>query len=127
MSRGPLLKGVNMAKDWRDKRVDYEWAIESTDEEGDIHDVDHSDTFPFDVLDEEPTCDERWKGKVKMHLEIALKRYFYDAYGHMDQSYAYIKDGKLPVEFCNGKRVPIRFHKEVARKMANRSKLPNNK
>ena len=116
-----------MTKDWRDKKVYYEWAIESTDEEGDIHDVDHSDTFPFDVLDEEPTCDEGWKGKVKMHLKIALKRDFHDAEGYMDRSYAYMKDGKLPSEFCNGKRVPMRFHKEVTRAMAKGSKLPNNK
>lgn len=127
-------------EDWRNKKVDYEWVIESTDEEGEIHNVDHSNTFPFDVLDEEPTCDlfitnrkfleKGWKdksSKVKMHYEIALKREFYNAYGFEDLSYAYMKDGKLPSEFCNGKRVPMKFHKEVARAMAKRSTLPNNK
>jgi hypothetical protein len=110
-------KGVKMAKD---KRVYYEWAIESVDEEGDIHNVDHSDTFPFDVLDKEPLDwerDEMWKGKVKMHYEIALKRDFHDADGYMDRSYAYMKNGVLPAEFCNGKRVPMKFHEEVARTM----------
>ena len=88
----------------------YEWAVEMTDDDsGDILDVSFWDTYWQALanasLPPEPGC----------HAVIALVRnVHYKADGDLiDKSYAYLKDGRLPVEFDDGLPVPQRFHAEV--------------
>jgi hypothetical protein len=84
-----------MAKD----KLTYEWAIETLDSNGDIYDVDHSETFPTDIPE---------------NADVALTRIIgNDQDGIKHRQYAYLADGKLPETFENGVRVPKRFHVEV--------------
>jgi hypothetical protein len=86
-----------MAKD----KLTYEWAIETLDSNGDIYDVDHSETFPTDIPE---------------NADVALTRIIgNDQDGIKHRQYAYLADGKLPETFENGVRVPKRFHVEVAK------------
>ena len=86
-----------MAKD----KLTYEWVIESLDSNGDIDDVDHSETFPSDIPE---------------NADVALTRIIgNNRDGIKHRQYAYLADGKLPKTFENGVQVPKRFHVEVAR------------
>jgi len=86
--------------------ISYEWVFEESDEYGDIVDPLFGDTYKS-VSQYEPET----KGN---RVDIALVRFDGDEGNGEDcREYAYIKDGKLPVEFDDGYRVPKRFHAEV--------------
>ena len=86
--------------------ISYEWVFEETDEYGDIVDPMFGDTFKeVSQLKPEDKSND---------VHIALIRFEGDEDNGEDcREYAYIKDGKLPVEFDDGYRVPKRFHAEV--------------
>jgi len=92
----------------------YEWAVETLDYWNDIEDVDHFDTYAevqrF-IKQNPPEFDRPYR--------VALTRLRYDANDReqlVERSYAYLDEGKLPMEFEDGDmcRVPAKFHKEVA-------------
>ena len=75
----------------------YEWTIE-TIEDGDLVDVDFSDTLDF-----APEPDQR----------IGLRKYKGDdSSGVTEGWYAYPNDGELPTFFDDGERIPARYHAE---------------
>ena len=87
--------------------IDYEWDVETLDEFGDIEDHNHSEKLRPYHLDLEPSqrlvlvCDH-WEG------------------GWMYRSWAYVVDGELPEHLVDAydteiRRVPQRFHKELAK------------
>lgn len=94
-------------------RINYEWAVESVDEHGDIFDVCHWDTRAEA---------ERWAQDVQPvrdgeHNRIVLVRDAVeyvdgDEDGLVDRQWAYLdENGDLPEEFDGGARVPKRFLK----------------
>jgi len=89
-------------------RIFYEWAIEWSDEYGDIFDIDHSDKVVPIISDRNgegaDLCLIRGQGN-----EYEGMKYF---------SYAYVKGDVLPEEFDCGSKVPKRFHEELRRALA---------
>tara|TARA_R100001198_G_scaffold33833_1_gene18218 strand:+ start:412 stop:696 length:285 start_codon:yes stop_codon:yes gene_type:complete len=90
----------------KDKLI-YEYVIESFDRNGDIYDVDHSETFPTNIPE---------------NADVALTRIIGNDLDLIkDRKYAYLTAGKLPETFEDGfgnktnVRVPKRFHVEVER------------
>ncbi len=87
----------------RDK-IDYEWVAEELDEHGDIIDPMYGDTLAEVMGFIEPAA----------NVEYALmRREGNDADGENYREYTYLVDGKLPLKFPDGYRVPLRFHREV--------------
>ena len=81
-------------------KVQYEWDREWVDEHGDVQDHNHSKKV-LPLIAEEG--------------DLVLVRDVVDEFGSVeDRQWAYVKDGKLPEEFCGGARVPKRFHSELA-------------
>lgn len=103
----------------RDK-ITYEWAIEGEDDDGDIQDVDHADTFA-EALVRQAALAPKWP-----KVNIALTRISGNDFdGINERGYSYYRDGKLEPNFSDGWNedgsgwgnldpVPQRFHKEVA-------------
>ena len=88
------------------RRVVYEWDLETSDEYGDIIDHLHSDKCPGLPTDE----------NVQLVLVRDTGTGWSDNPDHFEQddrSWAYVKDGALPVEFDSGDIVPKRFHEEL--------------
>ena len=82
-------------------KVQYEWDREWVDENGDVQEHNHSPKV-LPLIAEEG--------------ELVLVRDMVDEFGSVeDRQWAYVKDDKLPEEFCGGARVPKRFHSELAR------------
>ena len=84
------------------KIIEYNWIEEITDKNGNIASV------------------ERIKGPYipnERNIEICIKQDVWDGDGS-DFGYAYlnIKTFTLPSHFDNGRKVPARFHKQVAEK-----------
>lgn len=96
--------------------VVYEWDIESySPETQNIEDHYHSDKLSEFA---------KWEleNLEKHHTVVDEQGYTYDLVlvrdvtcedkGVIDRQWAYVVDGKLPVEFCGGNKVPKRFFKE---------------
>lgn len=81
----------------------YEWTSELVDEHDDITDVEFSDKLS-DLL---PILSSE---RVALLLRVGD-----DADGEKYREYAYIANGELPEEFDNGRKVPQRYHRELAR------------
>lgn len=84
--------------------IEYEWVIETLDSDGNIEDVDHSDSFP---------------GMPNECREVAVVCDDYSTHP-MLRSWAYIKDGLLPEYFedaggLDTRKVPKKYHKELAK------------
>jgi len=84
--------------------ITYEWVVEELDQYGDIVDVNHYDTLK----------DARWYEEYLRHrrakVDVGLVRFDYSNDGaHLDKGWAYFTDGKLPVEFDNGEKVPKKY------------------
>jgi hypothetical protein len=92
--------------------IRYEWDIETTDQNGDILDHDHRDTYA-DALRVSLLTDEPHN--------IVLVRDVIDSDGDLtDRSWAYMDGGKLPEYFQDSagndyKKVPTPIHAQVAR------------
>lgn len=90
--------------------VEYEWAVETMDgpeDDADIIDVYHESTYAA----------AQAMANGKQNARVALVRNAYRN-GNRSRSWAYIEDGKLPVEFLDAyyrpiARVPVRFRREV--------------
>jgi len=88
--------------------ISYEWVFEEYDKAGDIVDPLFSDTLT-EALSNEPENESHEVG-------IALVRSEGDNIdGLQVREYAYIRVGRLPVEFDDGYKIPQRFHREVAK------------
>jgi hypothetical protein len=75
-------------------KTHYEWTIE-TIEDGDIIDVDFSDTLDFS-----PDTDQR----------IGLRMYKgNETHGFTGGWYAYPVDGEMPTQFDDGEKIPARY------------------
>jgi len=84
----------------------YEWDYESVDEHGDIIDHNFFDEFPG--LPAEPN--------VQLVLVRNVARGYKSdplSFDLEERSWAYVVDGKLPVEFDDGYPVPKRFFKHL--------------
>jgi hypothetical protein len=100
------------------KKTDYEWRVE----------VDGDDLIPADSYDEALSIydDEIEKGADEEYTEIVLVRDIneFDEEGshsdRVDTAFATVEDGVLDSRFDNGVRVPMKFHREVARAEKNR-------
>ena len=88
----------------------YEWDIETVDMQyGDIMDHDFHKSYK-DCL--EAIKLQTGEGK---RFDIVLVRDTFSGKDHnlRGRNWAYIVDGKLPEDFENGYKVPVKFHKEV--------------
>lgn len=95
-------------------QIAYEWVVETV--ELDYEDIE--DLYHFETYAEVLRHVALYPAKPGTRYDIALTRRQYDATDpealrHL--SYAYIDeyDGGLPFEFDCGKRVPVRFQKQV--------------
>lgn len=84
--------------------TEYEWVIEEMDGE-DIVDVRSFDTL-HDALKDRGDSDAVALRKARSNQDLDSVDSF---------SYAYLADGKLPSEFCDGSRVPAKFFEELGR------------
>ncbi|MHA1962820.1 MAG: hypothetical protein ACW99U_21735 [Candidatus Thorarchaeota archaeon] len=81
----------------------YQWAIEETDEYGDVIDTEfHDGTFPG------------FPASPDYHVVLIRDQYKPHSGELTDRGWAYVRDGKLPTWFDSGHNVPKRFHKQVA-------------
>ena len=88
--------------DDRNTSTVYEWDWEEIDEGGDISEHHHGDTIP-----------ERPDGPSEL---VLVRDVWLRADGDlMNRQHAYVEDGALPATFPNDKRVPKRFHAELAK------------
>lgn len=84
----------------------YEWDYESVDEHGDIVDHYFYDTFPGHPVED----------NVQLVLVKNVGRGFKSdslSFSLEHRTWAYVVDGNLPEEFCDGSPVPQRFIKEL--------------
>jgi len=91
-------------------KTTYEWIIETLDKDGEITEVNHSDTFPGMPA---PLLDI---GIVKdIHATVLSQRGYLIVHPGdlICRTWAYIKDGVLPSHFEDGTAVPMRFHREI--------------
>ncbi|NVO13876.1 MAG: hypothetical protein HXX10_07555 [Rhodoplanes sp.] len=100
----------------------YEWDIEAVDAHGDIQDHDHSNQLDYDSA-------YLRKALARDGYHLVLVRDVCDAGGSVeDRSWAYVDDNRLPELFDDlqgtGKKVPKRFHVELAAAIANLPKEP---
>lgn len=93
----------------------YEWVLESIDQYGDI-----IDTQAFDTVQElwqhrnlgEPDSDhDTWDWGLRRMSGS-------EADGMTDDQYAYTVNGELPEYFDGGNKVPVRYHRKLARFLA---------
>jgi hypothetical protein len=82
----------------------FEWTCEVTDEHDDI-----IDTFEIDQRDVVECCDK------PAHRVALVRRRGCEADGETERGYAYILHGRLPATFCDGNKVPQKYHKIVDR------------
>ncbi len=89
--------------------IKYEWCYETVDEDGDIIDNDHED-----VLAE-------FSKERETNTLVLIRDFGNEEEGLINRSWAYVKDGKLPICFSgeNGEYpnqiVPKRFHLELTK------------
>jgi len=82
----------------------YEWVVEEIDEHSDIVDVNH-----FDNLKDARQL-EAFLQKTGAPVDVGLVRFNFSIDGaHLDKGWAYFTDGKLPVVFDNGEKVPKKY------------------
>lgn len=88
-------------------KISYEWVFEDYDVYGDIIDPMFGDTLA-DVVQYAPGNGDSYR--------VALTRIEgNDDDGLLVREYAYLKNGKLPIEFEDGYQIPKKYHKEVAK------------
>ena len=99
--------------------VTYEWLVDFVDEDGDIIDVYHADTYAEALKWAQDS--DFLQSREFHHADIGLVRDVgNDLEGITDRQWAYIEDGKLPERMdwgggeTGGAKVPQRFHKELA-------------
>ena len=86
--------------------IDYEWDVEtlSTDGYEDILEHDHTENL------------KEYIGLFPLPNNqrlVLIRDQGNEDQGLLDRQWAYVKDGKLPIEFDGGSKVPKRFHKEL--------------
>ena len=99
-------------------QVSYEWAIEESDEHGDIYSTDHAETFAEALTRK---ADLESLGACSPTVELALVRHEGNQIdGEQARFYAYLRDDwTLPAAFSSsggtddGPDVPQRFHREL--------------
>tara|TARA_Y100000310_G_scaffold339234_1_gene431304 strand:- start:9076 stop:9477 length:402 start_codon:yes stop_codon:yes gene_type:complete len=113
----PLLSGKEVIK-MKDK-VFYEWSEETRDEHGDCHDLDF---FEDGNLYERFVWTDGFGHQVAADLEDNQELVLVFNTGNpddgiTDRAWAYVDldTGLLPDEFDNNRKVPKRFHTELAR------------
>ncbi len=83
--------------------INYEWTIETTDENGDVVASDFSDTFDAFV-------------HVDADQRVALVRTAgNEEVGVTARQWAYVECGRLPAKFDGGASIPGRFQSEIDR------------
>ena len=92
--------------------VYYEWAIEHTDQHGDIIDIDHADK-----LTEFGSMQAQDNVKDTKPVLTLIRHIGNDDEGELDRTYAYPIQTRLPPEFEDGKKIPKRFREELVRFM----------
>ena len=94
--------------------VEYEWAVEHTDQHGDIIDIDHADKLT-DLGSMEPQdCIELHDTKPVLTL---IRHVGNDDEGELDRTYAYPIQARLPATFEDGTAIPKRFRAELVKFM----------
>ena len=84
--------------------ITYEWVVEELDQYGDIVDVNY-----YDTLNDARRNAEYLRGD-DAEVDVGLVRFDYSNDGaHLDKGWAYFVEGKLPVVFDNGSRVPKKY------------------
>jgi hypothetical protein len=92
--------------------VYYEWAVEYTDDYGDIQDIEHADKLA--ELGDMTPHDGLIQFNVKPVLTL-IRHIGNEGDGELDRTYAYPIQSRLPAEFQDGKNIPKRFREELAR------------
>ena len=90
--------------------VVYEWAVEHTDNHGDIIDIDHGDKLTD--LGSMQAQDNVTGTKPVLTL---IRHTGNDDEGELDRTYAYPIASRLPAEFEDGNIIPNRFRLELAK------------
>ena len=95
-----------MEKDMANFKTTYEWAIEYRDEHGDVEELDH-----FEKTVEALTVFKKEAGPA----DLVLVRDTWDIVQENleTRQWAYFENGRLPVNFDGGAKVPERFHKAI--------------
>jgi hypothetical protein len=91
--------------------VAYEWAVEHTDQHGDIIDIDHADKLVDLGSMEAQDCIELDDTKPVLTL---IRHIGNDDEGELDRTYAYPIQSRLPCTFEDGENIPKRFREELA-------------
>ncbi len=93
--------------------VDYEWAVEHTDSDGDIHDHDYAKTYS-ELIKNKRVIEGLASVIVLVRSEGS------ELEGVTDRAWAYLKDGKLPECFFNcfnqkmpNMKVPKKYTRQV--------------
>jgi hypothetical protein len=95
---------------YKGETVAYEWVIEPTDDNGDILESLHADTYR-EAIQVAAQCDYPDQHRVDIGL---VRDQGSDSEGIEDRQWAYMtEDGKLPECFDGGSKVPQRFHAEL--------------
>ena len=91
--------------------VVYEWAVEHTDEHGDIIDIDHADKLAdLGSMEAHDGISESTKPVLTL-----IRHTGNDDEGELDRTYAYPIASRLPAEFEDGNIIPNRFRLELAK------------
>jgi len=91
-------------------RVHYEWAIEESDEHGDVLDVDHNSIARL-------LRGYDWPNDQRLDL-VLIYNFGNEADGLLDRQWAYVKDGELPDEFDGGAVIPEEKRRQLRRAIA---------
>lgn len=101
-------KGKKMATDPMFKlKTAYEWAVEYSDENGDIEDIHHADKFSEIVGTLNNQTNEGRTGEY-----VLIRDTYTEADGLQERSWAYPSNKTLPSEFDSGHKVPNRYAKQ---------------
>lgn len=94
-------------------RVQYEWVVEYSDENGDIIYLDHADPGDLrDLLDRHEILDD----DHELRCEFAVQRIEWTpAGGEEGREYAYFESGVLPDHCDNGAKIAAFITKEAER------------
>jgi hypothetical protein len=92
--------------------VYYEWAVEHTDPDGDIIDIEHGDTL---VELGNMQAQDAIAGHDTKPVLTLIRHIGNQDDGELDRTYAYPIQSRLPAEFEDGKNIPKRFREELAK------------
>ncbi len=90
----------------------YEWIIEELDEHGDIHDVDHCETFAEAHKSRQHLLDRQHINAVDVASRRSVGNEL-DGLHYWGYAYVDFENQTIDAEYCSGHRVPKHVIKQV--------------